>query len=60
MQGIQDPNLSTLDNLCDIRREANRRFTKMKTEHRKAKSNELETNIKNKYIRDLYRDINDF
>jgi hypothetical protein len=32
----------------------------MKKEYLKAKINELETNSKNKNIRDLYRGINDF
>jgi hypothetical protein len=46
--------------LNNVRREASRHFRNKKKEYLKAKTNELETNNKNKNIRDLYRGINDF
>jgi hypothetical protein len=48
------------DNLSDVRREASRHFRNKKREYRKDKINKLESNTKNKNIRDLYRDINEF
>jgi hypothetical protein len=48
------------DDLKNLRRESRRRFRKKKREHVKGKINELETNNKNKNIRDLYRGINEF
>jgi hypothetical protein len=53
-----EPN--NVDNLNNVRREASRHFRNKKKEYLKAKINELETNNKNKNIRDLYRRINDF
>jgi hypothetical protein len=46
--------------LHNVRREDSRKFRNKKKEYLKAKINELERNSKNKSIRDLYRDINDF
>jgi hypothetical protein len=57
---LQNPNQSNVDNLNNVRREASRHFRNKKKEYLKAKVNELETNAKNKNIRDLYRGINDF
>jgi hypothetical protein len=48
------------NNLSDVRREASRHFGNNKREHLKDKINELESNSKNKNIRDLYRGINEF
>jgi hypothetical protein len=54
------PNQSNLDNLNNARHEATRHFRNKKGEYLKAKINELETNSKNKNIRELYRGISDF
>jgi hypothetical protein len=43
-----------VDNLNNVRCEASRHFRNKKKEYLKAKINELETNRKNKNIRDLY------
>jgi hypothetical protein len=48
------------DNMDNVRREASRIFRTKKREYLKNKINELETNSKNKNIRDLYRAINEF
>jgi hypothetical protein len=48
------------DNLSDVRREGSRHFRNKKREYLKDKINELESNSKNKKIRDLYRGINEF
>jgi hypothetical protein len=50
------------DNLNNVRvkYEASRHFRKIRQEYLKDKINELATNSKNKYIRDLYRGINEF
>jgi DNA topoisomerase VI subunit A len=60
MQWLQNPNQTNVDNLNNVRREASRHFRKKLKEYFKAKIKELETNSKNKNIRDLYRGINDF
>jgi hypothetical protein len=60
IQWLQDPNRSNLDNLNNLKREANRYFRKTKKEFLKDKIDELETNSKIKNIRDLYRGINGF
>jgi hypothetical protein len=59
MQWLQNPNQSNVDNLNNVRRKASRHFRKRMKEYQKAEINELETNSKNKNIRDLYRSIND-
>jgi len=47
--------------ICKIlRRDTNRIFRNKKREYLKDNINELETNNKNKNIRDLYRGINEF
>jgi hypothetical protein len=48
------------DNLSNVRREASRHFRNKKREYLKDIINELESNSKNKNIRDLYRGINEF
>jgi hypothetical protein len=48
------------DNPSNVRREASRHFRKKKREYLKDKINELESNSKNKNIRDLYRGITEF
>jgi hypothetical protein len=48
------------DNLKILRRETSRIFRNKEREYLKGKINELETNNKNKNIRDLYRGINEF
>jgi hypothetical protein len=48
------------DNMSTVRREASRHFKNKKREYLKDKINELESNSKNKNIRDLYRGINEF
>jgi len=55
MQWIQDPSQRNVDNLNDIRRDANRHFRNKKKAYLKAKIEELETNSKIKNIRDFYR-----
>ena len=60
MQWIHDPSQSNLDNLNNVRHEANRHFRNKKKAYLKAKIEELETNSKIKNIRDLYRGIKDF
>ena len=51
---------SNVNNLNKVRCEASRRFRNKKKEYLRAKLEELETNSKNKNIRDLYRVIHDF
>jgi hypothetical protein len=60
LQWLQNPNQINGDNLQNLRRETSRRFRKKKREYLKGKINELETNNKNKNIRDLFRGINEF
>ena len=60
MQWIQDPSRSNVDNLNNVRRDANIHFRNKKKACLKAKIEELEINSKINNIRDLYRDINDF
>jgi len=60
MQWIQDPSQTKLDILNKARREVSRHFTDKKKAYIRAKVEEHETNRKIQYIRDLYRDINDF
>jgi hypothetical protein len=60
LQWLQDTSEANEDNLIDVRREASRHFRHKKREYLKDKINELESNSKNKNIRDLYRGINEF
>jgi hypothetical protein len=57
---LQNPSQINGDNLKNLRRETNRTFKNKKREYLKGKINELQTNNKNKNIRDLYRSINEF
>jgi hypothetical protein len=57
---LQDPSEANEDNQSDVRREASRHFRNKKREYLKDKKNELESNSKNKNIRELYRGINEF
>jgi hypothetical protein len=57
---LQNPNEISGHNLKNLRCETSTTFRKKKREYQKGKINELETNNKNKNIRDLYRDINEF
>jgi dsDNA-specific endonuclease/ATPase MutS2 len=60
MQWIQDPSRNNVDNLNNVRREASRHFRNKNKPYLKDKIKEIEANSKIKYIRDLYRGINDF
>ena len=60
MQWVHDLSQSSVDNMNNISRDASRHFRNKKKAYLKAKIEELETNIKIKNIRDLYRGINDF
>jgi hypothetical protein len=60
LQWLQDPSVLNEDNLSNLRREASRHFRNKKREYLKDKFNELESNCKNKNIRDLYKGINEF
>jgi hypothetical protein len=57
---LQNPNQINRDNLQNLRHETSRTFRNKKREYLKGKINVLETNKKNKNVRDLYRDINEF
>jgi hypothetical protein len=57
---LHDLSEANEENLSDVRREASRYFRNKKRESLKSKINELESNSKNKKIRDLYRGINVF
>jgi len=60
MQRVQDPSQSNVDNLNSVRHEVSRHFRGENKAYLRARIEELETNSKNKNIRDLYRGINDF
>jgi hypothetical protein len=57
---LQNPHQINRDNLQNLRLETSKIFRNKKREYLKGKFNELETNNKNKNIRDLYRGINEF
>jgi hypothetical protein len=57
---LKNPSQINGDNLQNLRRETSRIFRNKKRDYLKGKLNELETNNKNKNIRDLYRGINEF
>jgi hypothetical protein len=58
---LQDLSEINGDNLNNVRREASRYFReKKKKEYLKDNINELATNSKNKYIRDVYKGIHEF
>jgi hypothetical protein len=56
---LQNPSQLSGDNLQDLRSETSITFRHKKREYLKDRINELETNNKNKNIRDLYRGINE-
>jgi len=60
IQCIQDPSQSNVDNLNKVRCEVSRHFRGKKKAYLRARTEELETNSKNKNIRELYRGITDF
>jgi len=60
MQWVQDPNISNVDNLNIVRREASRHFRNKKKKYIRGKIEELENISKIKNIMDLYRGINGF
>jgi hypothetical protein len=57
---LQNPSQISGGNLKNFRHESSRTFRNKKREYLKCKINELESNNKNKNIRDLYRGINEF
>jgi hypothetical protein len=57
---LQNPNQINGDDLKNLRSETSKTFRNKKREYLKGKINELETDNKNKNIRDLYRGINEF
>jgi hypothetical protein len=59
LQWQQNPSQINGDNLQNLRHETSRTFRNKKREYLKGKINELETNNKNKNIRDFYRGINE-
>ena len=60
MQWLQNPNQISVDNVNNIRHEASRHFRDKEKECQKTRTDELETNSKNRNVRGLYRDISDF
>jgi hypothetical protein len=57
---LQGPSEANEYNLSDVRREASTHFRNKEREYLKDKIIELESNSKNKNIRDLHRGINEF
>jgi hypothetical protein len=57
---MQNPSQINGNNQQNLRYKTSRTFRNKKREYQKSKINELETNNKNKNIRDLYRGINEF
>jgi hypothetical protein len=57
---LQNPSQISGDNLQNLRHETSRTFRNKEREYVKGKINELETNNKNKNIRDLYGGIKEF
>ena len=60
MHWLQDPHQRNADSVSNVRWEANRHFRKKKKKYLKSKISELDTNSKNKNIKDLCRGISDF
>jgi hypothetical protein len=60
LQWLPDPSEGNEGNLSDVRGKASRHFLKKIMEYLKDKINGLESNSKNKNIKDLYRGINEF
>jgi hypothetical protein len=59
LQWLQDPGEVNEDNLSNVRQEASKNFRNNKSEYKKGKINEVESNSKNN-IRDLFRGITEF
>jgi hypothetical protein len=57
---LQNPSQINRHNVKSLRHETSTTFKSKKREYLKDKINELETNNKNKNIRDLYTNINEF
>jgi hypothetical protein len=60
LQWLQDPSEVNEGNLSNVWWEASRHFRDRKGEYLEDKINELESNSKNKNIRNLYRGISEF
>jgi hypothetical protein len=60
LEWLQDPSEVNEDNLSDVRWEASRHFGNKKRVYLEDRINELESDGKNKNIKDLYRVINKF
>jgi hypothetical protein len=60
LQWLRNPSQINGDKLQNLRRETSRTFRNKKREYLEDEINKLETNNKNKNIRDLYRGINEF
>jgi hypothetical protein len=60
LQWLQDPNEVNEDNLSNVEQEASRHFRNKKREYMKDRIKDLESNSKNKNIRNLYWGINEF
>jgi hypothetical protein len=60
LQWLRDPSEISEDNLSNGRSEASRHSRNKRKEYLKGKSNKLETESKNKNIRDQCRGINEF
>jgi hypothetical protein len=60
LQWLQNRSQINGNNLQNLRHETSRKFRNKKREYLKGKINELESNKKNKNIRDLYRGIDEF
>jgi hypothetical protein len=58
LQWLQNPSQINGDNHQNVRRETSGIFRNKEREYLRGKISELETNNKNKNIRDLYRGIN--
>jgi hypothetical protein len=57
---LQDASERCGDNLNNVTHDASRHFSNKRKEYLKGKINELATKHKNKNIRDLYREKNEF
>jgi hypothetical protein len=60
LEWLQEPSEVNGDNLKNVRRETNRHFRNKEREYLKGKINDLATNSKNRNVRDLYREINEY
>jgi hypothetical protein len=60
LQWLCDPSEINGNNLNNVRRKISRHFTNKKRDYLKDKINKLATNSKNKSIKDICREINEF